>query len=51
MTDLTPQTAIENLLESDEWPGTDDTGKAAQVIVQWLIDSGFQITDVPLVDY
>jgi hypothetical protein len=24
MTELTPQIAIENLLESDEWPGTND---------------------------
>ena len=49
--ELTPQIAIENLLESDEWPGTDDPQKAAQIIVQWLTDSGFQITDAPLVDY
>jgi hypothetical protein len=51
MSELTPQIAIENLLESDEWPGTDDRQKAAQIIVQWLTDSGFQITDAPLVDY
>ena len=51
MSELTPQIAIENLLESDEWPGTDDPQKAAQIIAQWLTDSGFQITDAPLVDY
>jgi hypothetical protein len=49
MSELTPQIAIENLLE--EWPGTDDPQKAAQIIVQWLTDSGFKITDAPLVDY
>ena len=45
LTQLTPEHALLNLFESDEWPGTADPDKAARIVTQWLADSGFKIVD------
>ena len=45
LTPLTPEHALMNLYESDEWPGTADPNKAAAIVTAWLRNSGFAIVD------
>ena len=45
LTELTPEHALMNLFASDEWPVEADAESAARIIVQWLRDSGFDLTD------
>jgi hypothetical protein len=44
MTGLTPQHVLADLFDSEDFPGSvPNTGKAATIIVQRLIESGFDI--------
>jgi hypothetical protein len=46
LTPLTPEDALANLFDSDEWPDVmPDPDEAADIICQWLRDSGFAIVD------
>jgi hypothetical protein len=46
LTPLTPEDALVNLFDSDEWPDVmPNPDEAAEIIVQWLKDSGFAIVD------
>ena len=44
MSELTPQEALASLFDSDASPiEVTDPERVAEVVVQWLIDSGFKI--------
>jgi hypothetical protein len=46
LSSLTPQYALQGLFDSDSWPEglpQADPGLAAQIVVQWLQDSGFAL--------
>jgi len=48
MTELSPEIALTNLLDSDAWPdglAEADPAEAARVICNFLRDSGFAIVD------
>jgi hypothetical protein len=46
LTPLTPEDALAGLFDSDGWPDVmPNPDEAAEIICQWLRDSGFAIVD------